>query len=206
VAVGLVVALVVAATRGHVAETFAVILLGLPNLVWLAFTIGLGASWEGRVQGPFGLPVPHVLDEVLRTRDISTLNLRTLAEYDGRVWWLVAVDAVLVLGAAFLMATRSPARVRAWQHALHLAVALALTVLAICLLARLSAHYGLSLLGIGDLGGGLSGQLLLRPRIWTAVGFALLWGLVAGFLGALSATRVRRRGEVPAAGARDRNP
>jgi hypothetical protein len=206
VAVGLVVALVVAATRGHVAETFAVILLGLPNLVWLAFTIGLGASWEGRVQGPFGLPMPHVLDEVLRTRDISTLNLRTLAEYDGRVWWLVAVDAVLVLGAAFLMATRSPARVRAWQHALHLAVALALTVLAICLLARLSAHYGLSLLGIGDLGGGLSGQLLLRPRIWTAVGFALLWGLVAGFLGALSATRVRRRGEVPAAGARDRNP
>ncbi|MET7599796.1 streptophobe family protein [Streptomyces sp. NPDC004082] len=206
VAVGLVVALVVAATRGHVAETFAVILLGLPNLVWLAFTIGLGASWEGRVQGPFGLPMPHVLDEVLRTRDISTLNLSTLAEYDGRVWWLVAVDAVLVLGAAFLMATRSPARVRAWQHALHLAVALALTVLAICLLARLSAHYGLSLLGIGDLGGGLSGQLLLRPRIWTAVGFALLWGLVAGFLGALSATRVRRRGEVPAAGARDRNP
>ncbi|MFJ3222366.1 streptophobe family protein [Streptomyces sp. NPDC086783] len=206
VAVGLVVALVVAATRGHVAETFAVILLGLPNLVWLAFTIGLGASWEGRVQGPFGLPVPHVLDEVLRTRDISTLDLSTLAEYDGRVWWLVAVDAVLVLGAAFLMATRSPARVRAWQHALHLAVALALTVLAICLLARLSAHYGLSLLGIGDLGGGLSGQLLLRPRIWTAVGFALLWGLVAGFLGALSATRVRRRGEVPAAGARDRNP
>ncbi|MET8222619.1 streptophobe family protein [Streptomyces sp. NPDC005301] len=206
VAVGLVVALVVAATRGHVAETFAVILLGLPNLVWLAFTIGLGSSWEGRVQGPFGLPMPHVLDEVLRTRDISTLNLSTLAEYDGRVWWLVAVDAVLVLGAAFLMATRSPARVRAWQHALHLAVALALTVLAICLLARLSAHYGLSLLGIGDLGGGLSGQLLLRPRIWTAVGFALLWGLVAGFLGALSATRVRRRGEVPAAGARDRNP
>ncbi|MGW7268494.1 streptophobe family protein [Streptomyces sp. NPDC054842] len=206
VAVGLVVALVVAVTRGHVAETFAVILLGLPNLVWLAFTIGLGASWDGRVEGPFGLPVPHVLDQVLRTRDISTLNLSTLAEYDGRVWWLVAVDAVLVLGAAFLMATRSPARVRAWQHAVRMAVALALTVLAICLLARLSAHYGLSLLGLGDLGGGLSGQLLLRPRLWTALGFALLWGLVAGFLGALSATRVRRRGEVPATGPRDGTP
>ncbi len=77
-----------------------------------------------------------------------------------------------------------------------MAVALALTVLMICLLARTSAHYGLSVLGIGDLGGDLGGELLLRPQVWTAVGSALLWGLVTGFLGGLLARRLRHRGGV----------
>jgi hypothetical protein len=198
VAMGAVIGLIVAATRGHPAETFAVLLLGLPNLVWLALTLGLGATWEGRVEGPFGLPMPHVLDEVLRVPGVATLNVSTLAERDGRVWWLVVVAAVLVLAAGFLMATRSPARTRVWQHAVHMAVALALTVLMICLVARISAHYGLSVLGIGDLGGDLAGDLFLRPRLWTAVGLALLWGLVAGFLGGLLARPVRRRGEAAA--------
>ncbi|MFE0676948.1 streptophobe family protein [Streptomyces sp. NPDC058867] len=192
VAVGLVIGVVVAATRGHARETLAVMLLGLPNLVWLAFTVGLGASWEGRVDGPFDLPMPHVLDQVLRGSDTATLNLNSLAEYDGRVWWLVAVDAVLVLAAGFVTAARSPRRMRAWQHAVHLAVALALTVLMICLVGRLSAHAGLSVLGIGNLGGDLGGELLLEPQLWGALGFALLWGLVGGFLGGLPARPVRR--------------
>ncbi len=196
VALGLVVGLVVAATRGHAVETFAVMLLGLPNLVWLALTLGLGASWEGRVEGPFGLPMPQVLDQVLRGPVDSTLNLRTLSEHDGRVWWLAVVAAVLLLGTAFLMAVRSPAHVRLWQHAVHMAAALACTVLAICLVAATSAHLGLSLLGIGDLGGALSARVVLRPHLWTAVGIAAGWGLVAGFLGGLLALPVHRRGEV----------
>ncbi|MGW6546176.1 streptophobe family protein [Streptomyces massasporeus] len=196
VVIGVVVALIVAAVKGHARETFAVILLGIPNLVWLALTIGLGATWNGRVEGPFGLPMPHVLDEVLRTPDVSELNLRTLAEHDGRVWWLLVIDVVLLLAAAFVMAARSPARVRAWQHAVHMAVALVLTVFMICLVGRISAHYGLSVLGIGDLGGGLGGELFLRPRLWGAVGLAVPWGLVTGFAGALLARHVRRRGEV----------
>ncbi|MFJ4277258.1 streptophobe family protein [Streptomyces massasporeus] len=196
VVIGVVVALIVAATKGHARETFAVILLGIPNLVWLALTIGLGATWNGRVEGPFGLPMPHVLDEVLRTPDVSELNLRTLAEHDGRVWWLLVIDVVLLLAAAFVMAARSPARVRAWQHAVHMAVALVLTVFMICLVGRISAHYGLSVLGIGDLGGGLGGKLFLRPKLWGAVGLAVPWGLVTGFAGALLARHVRRRGEV----------
>ncbi|MFJ7339404.1 streptophobe family protein [Streptomyces sp. NPDC101110] len=200
VVIGVVVALVVAATQGHARETFAVILLGLPNLVWLALTIGLGATWNGRVEGPFGLPMPHVLDEVLRTPDVSELNLRTLAEQDGRVWWLLVVDAVLLLAAGFVMAARSPARVRAWQHAVHMAVALGITVFTICLVGRVSAHFGLSVLGIGDLGGGLGGDLFMRPKLWGAVGLAIPWGLAAGFAGALLARRVRRRGEVPTGG------
>ncbi|CAM5689542.1 streptophobe family protein [Streptomyces violaceorubidus] len=187
VVVGVVVALVVAGTRGRPADTFAVLLLGLPNLAWPALTIGLGATWNGRVEGPFGLPMPRVLDEVLRTPDVSTVNVGTLAERDGRMWWLPVAAAVLVLAAGFLMASRSPARLPAWLHAVRMAVALALTVLVIGLVGRISAHYGLSVLGIGDLGGGLSGQVFLRPRLWPAVGLALLWGLVAGFLGALLA-------------------
>jgi hypothetical protein len=115
------------------------------------------------------------------------------------VWWLLVVDAVLLLAAAFVMAARSPSRTRAWQHALHLAVALALTVLMICLLGRITAHYGLSVLGIGDLGGDLGGELFLEPEVWSAVGLGALWGMVAGFLGGLLARPVRRRGETDAA-------
>ncbi|SDD17692.1 streptophobe family protein [Streptomyces prasinopilosus] len=193
VVVGGLVALVVAATRGRPAETFALLLLGLPNVAWLALTIGLGATWDGRVAGPFGLPVPHVLDEVLRTEDVSALNLGTLAEHDGRVWWLPVAVAVLLPAVAFVMAALSPARIRAWQHAVHLAVAFALAVLTICLVGRISARLGLSVLGIGDLDTGLSGQVLLQPRLPGALGLALLWGLVAGFAGALPARRMRRR-------------
>lgn len=192
VAVGLVTALVVAATRGHAATTFALILLGLPNVAWLGFGLGLGATWDGRVDGPFGLPLPHVLDAVLRTPDVSELNLGSLTDYDGRYAWLVVVDALLLLAVAFRTAVCAPARVRLWQHAMRLAVALALTVLMICLTGRVSAHYALSLLGIGDLGGGLSGELFLRPRLWQAVALGALWGLVTGFLGALAAHAVRR--------------
>lgn len=196
VALGVVIGIVVAATRGHAAETAAVVLLGLPNVVWLTFTIGLGATWDGQVEGPFGLPMPQVLDQVLRGPDVSELNLGSLADYDERVWWLVVVDAVLLLVAAFVMAARSPARVRLWQHAVHMAVALVLTVLMICLVARISAHYGLSVIGIGDLGGDLGGEVYLRPRLWSALGLAALWGLVTGFAGGLLAKGVRRRGAV----------
>ena len=48
---------------------------------------------------------------------------------------------------------------------------------ALYLVGRTDAHYGLSLLGVGDLGGGLSGDLFLKPKVWTALGFAVLWGL-----------------------------
>ncbi len=194
--IGLVIAAVVALTRGHAAQTAALVLLGLPNVVWPAFTIGLGATWDSQVEGPFGLPMPKILDEVVRGPDVSTLNLGSLADYDGRVWWLPAVNAVLLILASFVMAARSPARVRLWQHAVHMAAALAATVLMICLVGRISAHYGLSVIGIGDLGGDLGGELFLRPHLWSALGLAVLWGLVTGFLGAALARRVGRRGEV----------
>ncbi|MEU1054608.1 streptophobe family protein [Streptomyces sp. NPDC005876] len=192
VAVGAVAALAVAATHGHPARTLAVLLLGLPNLVWPALTIALGATWDGQVDGPFGLPMPHLLDEVLRTADVTALNLGTLAERDGRVWWLPVAAAVLLLAAGWLTAARSPARTPAWRNAVRLAAALALASLMVCLVARVHAH-GLSVLGIGDLGAGLSGRLFLRPRLWSTVGLAALWGLLAGLLGTPLARRTGRR-------------
>jgi hypothetical protein len=42
--------------------------------------------------------------------------------------------------------------------------------------------------------------LFLRPRLWGAVGLALLWGLVTGFLGALLVRGVRGRGGAARAG------
>ncbi|MER7467763.1 streptophobe family protein [Streptomyces sp. NPDC097981] len=195
VALGVGVGLVVAATHGHADRTFAVILLGLPNLVWLALVLGLGGAWDGKVEGPFGLPVPQLLDEVLRGHDPSRVDVATLARHDSRAWWLVAVAAVLLLATGFLAAVRSPAGVRAWQHALHLGVSLALATLAVCLVAGVQARFGLSLLGIGDVGG-LGGVVELRPVLWRNVGLALVWGALAGFLGALLARPVHRSGLV----------
>ncbi|MEV6316137.1 streptophobe family protein [Streptomyces sp. NPDC051776] len=198
VVIGLVIGLVTLITHGHPAETAAVILLGLPNLAWMGLGIGIGGSYDGHVAEGIGLPMPHVLDEVLRTsggRD-ATLDLGTFAENDGRAWLLVAVAAVLLLAAGFLAAARSPAVTKPWQHAVRMALALGLTMLVIGLLTRISAHYGLTVIGVGDLGGGLGGEVFLRPNFLPLIGFGLLWGLVAGFLGSLLARRVRHPGVV----------
>ncbi|WP_336320357.1 streptophobe family protein [Streptomyces lavendofoliae] len=197
VAIGLVAGLFVAATRGHAAETFAVVLLGLPNVVWPALGLGIGASWEGRVEGPFGLPMPRVLDAALRGPEDTTLDVAALAQHDGRAWWLIPVAALLLLAAAFAMAVRSPAGTRLWQYALHFGVAFALTMLVVAPVTRVVARLGLSILGIVEIDD-LGGQVALHPHLWTAVGLALLWGLVAGPLGGLLASRVRRRGNAPA--------
>ncbi|MFD5426681.1 streptophobe family protein [Streptomyces sp. NPDC127084] len=202
VVIALCAGLVAAATQGHAGRTFAVILLALPNLAWLAFTLGLGASWEGTVKGPFGLPLPHELEEVLRTPGGSTLNLSTLSERDGRAWWLLVAAVVLVLAAAFLMAVRSPDRVRPWQHADRMGIALVLTVLSVCLLARVTARYDLSVIGVGDIEG-LGGEVTLQPRLWGALGIALVWGLAAGLIGSALAAPVRRRAAAAAARAKD---
>ncbi|MFD9304285.1 streptophobe family protein [Streptomyces sp. NPDC060048] len=196
VVIGVGAGVLVALTQGHAARTMAVVLLGLPNLVWLALTLGFGGAWEGKAEGPFGLPMPRILDEVLRGTgsgsDLSTVDVASLAERDSRAWWLVALAVVLLLGAGALAAARSPAYVRPWQHALHLAVALALATLTVCLLTGIQAEFGLSLLGIGDVDN-LSGTVELRPVLWRNVGLAFVAGGAAGFLGALFPRR-RHRG------------
>ncbi|WP_189132833.1 streptophobe family protein [Wenjunlia tyrosinilytica] len=213
VAVGAVVGVVVALTQGHTRDTFAVIFLGLPNLVWLAFGLGLDATWDGHVNGGIGLPMPEVLAAVLRTpaRENVTLGLSSLSHYDGRVWLLPVASAVMLLLAGFVAAVRSPVTMPPWRHAVHLGLGVAAAVLVIGLVTRISAHYGLSLLGVdsgrlsdiadllgagGGGGGAAEGAVVLRPNLAVGVPLGALWGLIAGFLGSLLATPVRRRGEV----------
>jgi hypothetical protein len=123
------------------------------------------------------------------------VNISSLAEHDGRVWWLVVAAAIALLAAGFVTAVRSPAHMRPWQHALHLGVALLITLFAVGLLTSVSARFGLSLLGIGEIEA-LGGEVVLRPDLLLMAVLGALWGLVAGFLGSLLATRVRRHGDV----------
>lgn len=191
VAVGLVAGLVSLVTQGHPAETLAVLLLGLPSLAWIALGVGMGGTWEGHVDRAIGLPMPHVLDQVLRSKGVDrTLDLGSIARYDGRAWFLVALAAVALLSAAFVAAVRSPVRTPAWRHAVEMAVATALSLLLVGLTTRISARYGLSLIGIGDLGGGLGGEVTLEPHLFLLVALAALWGLATGFLGSLLARHV----------------
>ncbi|GGX86816.1 streptophobe family protein [Streptomyces hiroshimensis] len=206
VLLGLAVGLVAAATRGDPAGTMAALLLGLPNLAWLALGLGLGGSWDGRVPGTsLGLPMPKALTAVLREGGDgpSTVNISSLAEHDGRVWLLVALAVVALLAAGFLLAVRSPAAMRPWEHAVQMGVALAVTLFVIGLLTRISARVGLSLLGIGDLSS-FGGEVTLRPHLLTLTGLGLLWGLVAGYLGSLLSRRVGRRGLAEEAGGPER--
>ncbi|MEV5376562.1 streptophobe family protein [Streptomyces nondiastaticus] len=202
VLLGLVVGLVSAAVRGNAGETMAVLLLGLPNLAWMAFGLGLGGAWDGRVPGTsLGLPMPKPLTAVLREHgdQPSTLTVSTLAQHDGRAWLLVAVAVVALLAAAFLMAVRSPATTRPWEHAVQLGAALAVTLFVIGTLTRISARFGLSLLGITDMSA-FGGEVALRPHLLTLVGLGLLWGLVAGFVASALSRRIRRRGLAGEAG------
>lgn len=221
VAVGVVAAVVSAVVDGNTGRTLAVVLLALPNLAWLAFGLGLGARWHGHLTGAIGLPMPPALARVLRAPDggEATVSLGTLAEYDDRAWLLPVLAGVLLLLAGVLAARRSPAGVPLWRHAVRMAVASAVTVLTVGLLSRVSADYGLSVLGVDAGGGGLggllgsvlgtdagtpgglgAGSLSLRPDLPVAVLPAALWGFLAGGLGALPAARLGRRGEVPPPG------
>ncbi|MFJ2809237.1 streptophobe family protein [Kitasatospora sp. NPDC087271] len=214
--IGLAAGVLTAIVHGNARQTLAVLLLALPDLVWLAFGVGLGAQWHGRLSGALGLPVPRPLAEVLRAPDgqQATISLGTLADQDARSWWLLPLAAVLLLAAGFLAAYRSPRTVRLWQHAVRFALAGAVTVLLVGLWTRADADYGLSVLGVGVGQGGLGdligsllgganplaglggGSLTLRPVLWTAVPLAAGWGLLTGALGALLAARTGRRGEV----------
>ncbi|GAA2147344.1 streptophobe family protein [Kitasatospora kazusensis] len=187
VLLGLVAGLASAATDGHARDTFSVLLLGLPNLAWLALGLGLGGSWHGHVSGALGLPMPEALAAVLKTsasRDV-TLDVSALAQQDGRAWLLPVLAAVLLLVTGFAAARRSPPGLRVWQHAVHLAVALAAAALLIGLLTRITASYGLSLLGLGG-----SGGISLQPDLLVSVPLAALWGAVAGAVGGALAARV----------------
>ncbi|MFD8480576.1 streptophobe family protein [Kitasatospora sp. NPDC059673] len=191
VGLGLVCGLVATATGSEPRETLAVLCLGLPNLAWLGLGIGMGGSWHGHVNGSLGLPFPQPLAAVLHSGKNVTLDLGSLAEQNGWAWFLLPLAAVLVLATGVAVAARSRPPLPVWRAALQLAVVLALALLAVGLLTRVSAVYGLSLLGLGG-----AGSTVLGPDLLTLVPLAAGWGALAGLLGGVLAPRLagRRRG------------
>ncbi|GAA4881892.1 streptophobe family protein [Kitasatospora terrestris] len=188
VVLGLVGGLVALVVGSQPRETLAVVLLGLPNVAWLALGVGLGGSWHGHLPGSLGLPFPEALSGVLRSRENVTLDLSTLAAQDTRAWLLLPLAGVLVLLAGAAVAWRTPVRLPAWRHAVHLAVAMALALLLISVATRISAVYGLSLFGLV----GSDGSADLTPDLWRTVPLAAAWGALAGFAGGALANRFRR--------------
>ena len=182
------VGLVEAAVGGHARESLAVVCLGLPNLAWLGLGIGMGGSWHGHVAGSLGLPVPHPLADVLREDRDVRLDLGTLATQSPWTWVLVTLAVLGLLLTGLGMAMHAPPEVRPGRHALHLAVAMAVAMLLVGLLTRITAAYGLTLLGFG----GGSGAAVLRPDLPALMLAGAVWGAVAGLLGGLTAARVRR--------------
>ncbi|MBH1937885.1 hypothetical protein I5Q34_27055 [Streptomyces sp. AV19] len=190
VLLGLVVGVAVLCTRGHAVRTMAVLLLGLPNLAWLALGVGLGGAWEGSVPGGgIGLPMPGALAAVLREGGGgATVDLASLSRHDGRAWVLVAVAVLALAAAGFLTARAFPAPL--WWQGVRLAVALAAGLWAAGAATGLSARYGLSLLGIGDLDA-FGHEVRLHALLPRLSGLGALWGLVAGLLGGVVAGGVR---------------
>lgn len=183
VLLGLVVGVVVLCTRGHAVRTVAVLLLGLPNLAWLALGVGLGGAWEGSVPGGgIGLPMPRALAAVLSEGGggDATVDLASLSRHDDRTWVLVAVAALALATVGWLTARAFPAPL--WRQGVGLAVALAAGLWAAGAATGLSARYGLSLLGIGDLDA-FGHEVRLHALLPRLFGLGALWGLVAGLLG-----------------------
>ncbi|GLW71088.1 hypothetical protein Kpho02_33870 [Kitasatospora phosalacinea] len=201
VVLALVGGLVAAVTGSQPRETLAVVLLGLPNLAWLGFGVGLGASWHGHVTDSLGLPFPHPLAAVLRSGQDVTLDLGALAEQNGWAWLLLPLAALLVLAAGAVSVARTRPVLPVWRSVVQWAVVLALAVLAVGLVTRVSAVFGLSLLGLGG-----GGRTVLEPDLLTAVPIAAGWGALAGLLGALLVRRSRRRGAAPPGAAAGRGP
>ena len=191
-----VVAAVVVLIRGSDARaTVAVVLLALPNLAWLALGVGLGGSWHGLVKGgSIGLPVPEPLASVLGVGGDkeAALNLSSLGQQDARAWLLLPLAALVVLAAGVLMARQTAAAtgrpVAPGRHALRLALALGAALLLVGLLTRVSAGYGLSFLGVGGLGGPAA-AVTLHCDLLLTVAAGVVWGALAGFLGALTVRR-----------------
>ncbi|MEU9131152.1 streptophobe family protein [Kitasatospora sp. NPDC048540] len=189
VVLALVIGVLAVFVHGSPRETLAVITLALPNLAWIALGVGLGGSWHGHVTDTIGLPMPEPLAAVLRSNQDVTLDLGSLAEQDGHAWLLLPLAAVAVLLTGVGMALHTRPGTAPWRHALHLAVALAVAMLLVGLVTRISAAFGLALLGMGG-----RGATELWPNLLVLVALGVGWGAVGGFLGGLVATRVRRPG------------
>ncbi|WP_406086382.1 streptophobe family protein [Streptomyces virginiae] len=165
-------------------------LLGAPNGSWLGVLLGLFVPVRGRVTGAPARLLPDPLDDLVAVPAREPVTVARLAEYDGRVWLLVAGAALLLLYAGVLAAVRAPGRgVLGCAARLSAATGVALAVLV--WLTGFSAGASLAVPGVDAVDAGVE----LRGDVPYALLLGALWGAVAGAAGAALAPR--RRAALP---------
>ncbi|WKD35333.1 streptophobe family protein [Streptomyces xanthophaeus] len=165
-------------------------LLGAPNGSWLGVLLGLSVPVRGRVTGAGARLLPDPLDDLLAVSAREPVTVARLAEYDERVWLLVAGAALLLLYAGVLAAVRTPGRgILGCAARLSACTGVALAVLA--WLTGFSADASLAVLGVDAVDAGVE----LRGDVLYALLLGALWGALAGAAGAALAPR--RRAALP---------
>ncbi|MGW8784221.1 streptophobe family protein [Streptomyces sp. NPDC055796] len=162
----LVTALLVAVTAGlaaavwaasgdeHPGRVLGAALLGAPNGAWTGVLLGLLVPFDGRATGTLGRLLPDPLDDLLGAAAREPVTVSRLAQYDGRIWLLVAGAGLLLLGAGVLAAVRTPGRgVAACAARLSVVTGVALAVLAA--LTGVSVDSSLSVLGVDAVDAGV---------------------------------------------------
>ncbi|MEV6579283.1 streptophobe family protein [Streptomyces sp. NPDC051582] len=194
VAAGLAAAVWAAAGDGHPGRVLGAALLGSPNGAWTAVLLGLSVPFDVRATGMPGRLLPDPLDDLLGVPAREPVTVSRLAEYDGRVWLLVAGVGLLLLCAGVLAAVRTPGRGTA-ACAVRLSAVTGVALAALALLTGVSVQGpaggagggSLSLLGVDAVDAGVE----LRGDALYALLLGAAWGAVAGGAGAVLAGRPR---------------
>ncbi|MFE2171200.1 streptophobe family protein [Streptomyces sp. NPDC059447] len=154
VAAGLAAAVWAAAGDDHPRRVLGAALLGAPNGSWSAVLLGLGVPLHGRVTGAPARLLPDPLDDLLVGAGArEPVTVARLAEYDGRVWLLVAGAALLMLCAGVVAGARSPGR-GIGECAARLAAVTGVALAALVGLTGFSVDASLAVLGVDAVGAG----------------------------------------------------
>ncbi|MER7462738.1 streptophobe family protein [Streptomyces sp. NPDC097981] len=195
VAAGLAAAVWAAAGDDHPRRVLGAALLGAPNGAWTGVLLGLFVPFDGRATGTLGRLLPDPLDDLLGASVPERVTPARLAEYDGRVWLLVAGLGLLLLCAGVLAAVRTPGR-GILECAVRLAAVTGVALAVLVWLTGVSVDASLSVLGVDAVDAGVE----LRGDAVYALLLGAAWGAVAGGAGALLAGRRRPPRPVTAAG------
>ncbi|MFD5513513.1 streptophobe family protein [Streptomyces sp. NPDC127051] len=196
VAAGLAAAVWAAAGDEHPRRILGAALLGAPNGAWTGVLLGLLVPFDGRATGTLGRLLPDPLDDLLGVSAREPVTVSRLAEYDGRVWLLVAGVGLLLLCAGVLAAVRTPGRGIA-ACAVRLSAVTGVASAVLVLLTGVSVDASLSVLGVDAVDAGV----VLRGDTLYALVLGAAWGAVAGGAGALLAGRRRPPQPAPVSGA-----
>lgn len=195
VAAGWAAAVWAAAADDHPRRVLGGALLGAPNGSWLGVLLGSGVPVRGRVTGAPARLLPDPLDDLMAVPAREPVTVARLAEYDGRVWLLVAGAALLLLHAGVAAAVRTPGRgVLGCAARLSAGTGVALAVLVWLTGFSAGASLAVPVPGVEAVDAGVE----LRGDVVYALLLGALWGAVAGAAGALL-TR-RRRAALPVGG------